>query len=374
MIDIVLEKNTFMDGSQRMITIDDKAIPWDDGFRLYLTSKLANPHYSPEVMGKTQIINFCVTQGGLEGQLLNVVVGHERPDLEAQWKTLVDEMSAGAKMLETLEESLLRNLASSTGNILDNEELIATLDSAKTQSVEILAKLGKSKVTKEDIGRARAAYQSVAKRGSILFFVMAGLVNVNKMYEMSLSSFLTVFKHSLHLSKKGASLEARLRNMIHQQTNDMYDYTCLGIFERHKLMFSFQMTLSILEGEGAMNRPELDFFLKGDTSIEGPKDPNPHAAWLGLTGWKDLVKLGGGLEGCKDNEVLGELVGHVKSGGGGPAWRAWYDLEAPELAPMPGGFSERLSPFLLLSVTRCFRPDRVYNAVKQYVMTVMGET
>ncbi|RYY37981.1 hypothetical protein EON62_00755, partial [archaeon] len=110
MVDPILEQNTFMEGSQRMIMLDDKAIPWDDNFRLYLTTKLANPHYSPEIMGKVMIINYGVTQQGLENQLLNVVVGHERPDLEKQFKDLVDDMSANATLLEELEELLLRNL------------------------------------------------------------------------------------------------------------------------------------------------------------------------------------------------------------------------------------------------------------------------
>ena len=175
MIDPILEQATFMDGSQRMIILDDKALPWDENFRLYLTSKLANPHYSPEVMGKVMIINYGVTQQGLENQLLNVVVGNERPDLERQFKELIDGMSANTVLLDELEESLLRNLASSTGNILDNEELIGTLESAKSKSVEISAKLAESEVTKIDINKTRAAYAPAAKRGSILFFTMAGL-------------------------------------------------------------------------------------------------------------------------------------------------------------------------------------------------------
>ena len=46
-------------------------------------------------------------------------------------------------------------------------------------------------------------------------------------------------------------LESRLRNVTESLTYDIYSYTCLGLFERHKLMFSFQMTIKILEGEGA---------------------------------------------------------------------------------------------------------------------------
>ena len=35
-----------------------------------MTSKMANPHYMPEVCIKVTIINFTVTKSGLEDQLL----------------------------------------------------------------------------------------------------------------------------------------------------------------------------------------------------------------------------------------------------------------------------------------------------------------
>lgn len=93
--------------------LGDKTIEWDENFRLFFTTKLANPHYTPEVMGKTMIINYGVTMDGLTNQLLNVVVTTERSDLETQWADLVNEMSTDALLLVTLEDTLLRELSSS---------------------------------------------------------------------------------------------------------------------------------------------------------------------------------------------------------------------------------------------------------------------
>ena len=133
-----------------------------------------------------------------------------------------------------------------TGNILDNHELIATLEKAKASAVDIAEKLQQAKLTAKEIDDVRVKYTGAARRGAVLFFVMAGLANVNKMYEYSLSSFLTVFSNTLATSKKDASLEARLKNVIEATTSDVYNYTCLGLFEKHKLMFSFQVFLTFL--------------------------------------------------------------------------------------------------------------------------------
>lgn len=70
----------------------------------------------------------------------------------------------------------------------------------------------------------------------------------HRRYEYSLASFLTVFNQTLNTSKKDSVLEGRLRNVTEALTFDVYNYTCLGLFEKHKLMFSFQMTIKILEG------------------------------------------------------------------------------------------------------------------------------
>lgn len=42
-------------------------------------------------------------------------------------------------------------------------------------------------------------------------------------------------------------MEGRLTAMTDTLTGDAYSYTCLGLFERHKLMLSFQMAIKILE-------------------------------------------------------------------------------------------------------------------------------
>jgi len=364
MLDPVLEKNLVKEGTNWVIKLGDKSVEWDDNFRLFFTTKLANPHYSPEVMGKTMIINYGVTLDGLANQLLNVVVGNERPDLETSWAALVTSMSENASTLVKLEDTLLHELSSSSGNILDNQELIATLQNTKVKAIEISKKLEEANKTKVDISEARSVYKPVAKRGSILYFAEAGLAIINSMYEISLDSFLSVFKMAMEMAKKDSNLENRLRNMIEMIMRQIYDYTCTGIFERHKLMFSFQMTCMIMQGEDELDSNVLSFFLKGDTSLDAVAEKCP-AEWMGASNWKDLLCMG------EISEVYGSLVKSFKSNQ--DPWKTWYDLESPESVPIPMGFTDQMTNLQRLSVMRCFRPDRVYNAVKLFVMEEVGE-
>jgi dynein heavy chain len=52
---------------------------------------MQNPHYKPEVAAMCTIINFIVTEGGLEDQLLADVVRMEKPDLEQTKDELVKQ-------------------------------------------------------------------------------------------------------------------------------------------------------------------------------------------------------------------------------------------------------------------------------------------
>ncbi|CAL9696600.1 unnamed protein product [Knipowitschia caucasica] len=365
-IDNVLEKNVKGAEGRQVIMLGDKEVDYDPNFRLYLNTKLANPKYSPSVFGKAMVINYTVTLKGLEDQLLSVIMAYEKKELEEQREFLIQETSENKKLLKNLGDSLLRELATSTGNMLDNTELVHTLEETKSKAHEVSEKLMLAQKTSVDIDKLRDGYRPAAKRGAILFFVLTDMALVNSMYQYSLASYLEIFDFSLRKSLVDSVLEERLKNIMDALTYNVYNYGCTGLFERDKLLFSFNMTVKMEQAEEHVPQDELDFFIKGNLSLEKSRRKKA-CDWLMEQSWEDVIKL---------SELLPELFGSLPDDveAHSEDWRTWYDLDAPEQAVFPGRYQGSLSAFQTLLLLRCFRVDRVYRAVTNYVTVTMGDT
>lgn len=218
------------------------------------------------------------------------MVRSERPDIEEQRETLILETSENKNLLQNLEDNLLHEIAVDQGDMLDNIDLIETLEHIKSSANEVMSKLYLAEVTASDINKLREGYRPVAERGSIMFSVLADMATVNSMYQYSLISYVKVFVYSLKRSLPDPVLTKRLKNIVPMLTKNVYDYGCTGIFERHKLLFSLQICVKIEQNLGNVRQEQLNFFIKGSMALEKSVKSNP-TRWLPQTGWEDVLKL-----------------------------------------------------------------------------------
>jgi len=95
---------------------------------------------------------------------------------------LIVQLSDFKRQLKELEDKILKLVAEASDDILNDEELIITLDQSKETSIGINERMIEAEQTSKMIDENRENYRVVARRGSVLYFVVSDLANIDPMY------------------------------------------------------------------------------------------------------------------------------------------------------------------------------------------------
>ncbi|KAL0484096.1 dynein heavy chain, partial [Acrasis kona] len=336
LLEPILSQAVMKRGNREVIKIGDKEIDYNRKFKLFLTTKISNPHYAPEISTKTTIVNFSVTKQGLEDQLLGIVVATERPELEEQKNDIVISVANAKKKMQDLEDEILRLLtSSSSSSLLEDENLIMTLSQSKRTSEEIKQQLATSQDTEKKIDGMRNNYRKAASRASILYFVLCDLGLIDPMYQFSLDTYIKLFKVSIETSQKPSRTDMiaqRVQMLNSHHTMEVYKTTCQGLFERHKLLFSFQMCVKILQENNAINMEEHLFLLRGGQVLDKEtQTPNP-CKWLTEQSWDNIYEL----------DKLPNFHGIAQSfEDENQDWNEWFASARPEHEQLPSEWQSK---------------------------------
>lgn len=357
MLENLLLRRLTKEGSMWVIHLGE-AVEWNENFRFYMTTKLPRPHYLPEVSTKVTLINFMITQSGLQDQLLQRVMMSERKDVEERKHAITLEAAANQAGLKNTEDRILAIL-SSEGNILESEEAIEELDHSKEQSDRIAKRQEEIEAMERISDRTRSFFIPVAHLGAILFFCVTELANIDPMYQNSLQFYISVFQESLANSEKSSDVAVRINHINSNFKMSLYQRVCRSLFARDQLLFSFIMSLKMFEVEPTLLRWLLMGGFEGDQSP--PKNPFD---WLPALSWKMLFRASTQLT------LVPDLINAVKMRE--MFFRDYYESSNPLEIALPEPL-DKLTSMQRMVLVRCFRTDKMVPAVTEYVRETLGE-
>ncbi|KAJ6640492.1 hypothetical protein lerEdw1_013683, partial [Lerista edwardsae] len=386
-LDPLLGRNTVKKG--KYIKIEDKECEFHKSFRLILHTKLANPHYKPELQAQTTLINFTVTKDGLEDQLLAEAVSIERPDLEAVKSLLTKQQNDFKIQLKLLEDDLLFRLSAAEGSFLGDTELVEKLESTKSTAAEIelkasptllshffsISKVAEAKVNEVNINEAREHYRPAAARASLLYFVIHDLSKINPIYQFSLKAFNTVFHNAIERAETSEDIQGRISNLTEAITYFTFLYISQGLFEKDKLIFLGQTTFQVLLRNKEIELADLNFLLRFtvDHTYKSPVDFLTMQSWSAIRRKKSMrQKLTLVFDVLQAIALMDEFRGLDRDiEGSAKRWKKWVDSECPEKEKLPQEWKSKTS-FQKLIILRALRPDRMIYALRNFIEEKLG--
>ena len=407
----VISRSTFKKAGKKYLKFGGKNLLFNENFKLFMQTKLSNPHYPPEIQAESALINFTVTEEGLSDQLLTLVVSKERPDLSTQKIELIQSQNAFKIQLKNLETGLLEQLKNLEGDVVQNIDLINNLEMSQKLSHEIRDKVAIALETEKKINEASEFFRPVAVRGSLIFFTMKELHNMSAFYMYSLESYLDVIVRALSIVAREEEEERKKENeeksesdiklksdsfdvdkdddedqgkpeknneqkkkeerekllehvnrLTEQMTLCSFKYVQRGLFERHKIIFATMLCLKIMQRTGQLEEAEIKHLVQGKIPKVSQPAPEKVRKYLTEQIWKDCKEL----EYIEDfNDLSDKLeLDHLH-------WRKWYAEEKVEEIDLPKKF-KNVSDFHKLMLIKAMRPDRVSSALKMFVSSNMS--
>lgn len=357
----MLDRNIVHDKlGRKLIQCQNKLIDFDDNFRLYITTCLPNPHYTPGLASKISLLDFTVTGQGLHQKVLSTIVAEERFDLQERKENFITENAKNIELLYKFESNILEVLSSSEGNILEDENAINILSTSKIMSEEIQTKQLNACDTEVDIDRDIEKYNAVAKHAALLYYCLMQLANINYVYQYSLDWFMELFIESVrNTPKEPKPLTDRLSALNEMFTKFIQERIIQTLYRRDRVAFLFMIRIELMRSENGIRDDELHFLLSQEKTFYS-KDPSEAELifdWLSKESNQMVIKAAN-LTGF--SSLQNDILDNENE------WKAFCVCQNPLETTLPKPF-DGSDPIKQLIIIKCLRPDYVSSAIEKYV-------
>ncbi|XP_077466766.1 cytoplasmic dynein 2 heavy chain 1 isoform X1 [Stigmatopora argus] len=353
----LLRRDLIAQGPRYVVQIGDKVIDYNEDFRLFLATRNPAPFIPPDAVSVVTEVNFTTTRAGLQGQLLALTIQHEKPELETEKTRLLQQEEDKKIQLALLEETLLETLATSQGNILENRELIDSLNQTKASSALIQESLLESHRLQAFLDQERGAYLPLAESASKMYFVITDLSKINNMYRFSLASFLRLFQRALQAKKEASNTESRIIALKTSLKNMVYEYVSRSLFKAHQLMFAIHFTKGI--------RPELfqenewEVFIGSIVGEIFKQEEFPY--WIDQERHRSVAVFKATFTALYQSLCLGDS----------DLWLSFARSSHCE-QEIPTSVAKKITPFQQLLLVQAVRPDRLQSAMTAFAFQALG--
>ncbi|QRW00298.1 cytoplasmic dynein 1 heavy chain 1 [Ceratobasidium sp. AG-Ba] len=368
-LNAVLNKEIRRTGGRVLIRLGSQDIDFSPAFTMFLSTRDPSVEFSPDICSRVTFVNFTMTRSSLQSQSLDQVLRTERPDTDRKRKDLMKVQGEFRLRLRTLEKLLLQALNESTGNILDDDKVIDTLETLKKEAAEITRKVEETDVVMREVEQVTAEYLPLAQACSAVFFVLEQLNLVNYFYQFSLRFFLDIFDHVLHNNPNLAKVtdhQRRLEILTEDLFLMVYKRTSRALLHRDHIVLAVLLAQIKLRGEDNQTVSEDLELLLESADVSSSKTTSAGDGLLSEDQRERLAVF-------SKQGVFQGVENHIADNQ--EDWSAFLNASAPEKSipwPWPDTVSAVAKAVRHMLLIKCFRPDRLLQVTAMFTALVFG--
>ncbi|KAJ2138918.1 dynein heavy chain, partial [Coemansia sp. RSA 788] len=384
----VLNRELRRTGGRVLIRLGTQDIDFSPSFALYLATRDPSAMFAPDLASRVTFVNFTVTRATLQAQCLSQVMRHERPDVDERRRDLIRLQGEFRMRLHELEKELLRALNAAQGNVLDDENVVDTLETLKREAAEVARKAAETDGVMREVDDIASMFTPLARACSSVYFALDRLSSLHGFYQFSLGFFQSIFRqtieHNKHLQNVTDARE-RLRILRRDLFVLAYSRACVSLHHDKQMALLVQLAQIKLRGD----EEEDEFSQEAWARLNADLDFVMRDASAGST---EAVELSPELETLIGAEAREGLAVHAHALGWCRSWiktlssddaewvafmqnaepercvpRSAVLADGSELAQMAAALA--LREFI---VVRALRPDRVLAAAARFAAAVFG--
>ncbi|EJS42865.1 dyn1p [Saccharomyces arboricola H-6] len=274
-------------GNRVTVEIGDHEVDVSSDFKLFLHSCDPSAAIPVFLRSRVRLVDFVTNKESIETRVFDITLTEENAEMQRQREDLIKLNSEYKIKLRDLEKQLLEELNNSQGNMLENDELMITLNHLKREAINIEDKLRESEAFMPQFDNLVKGYSIIGRHSVKLFSMLEKFGQFHWFYSISIAQFLSCFQRVFSGKIRGTKTHlTRVDEILWTLYQEVYSQFSTTLDKRCKMVMAMAMfCLYKFDNESEQYKEAIlvmiDMLCESVDSVETQNmDSNDHLALL----------------------------------------------------------------------------------------------
>nr|5VH9_A Chain A, Dynein heavy chain, cytoplasmic [Saccharomyces cerevisiae]5VLJ_A Chain A, Dynein heavy chain, cytoplasmic [Saccharomyces cerevisiae] len=229
-------------GNRVTVEIGDHEVDVSGDFKLFIHSCDPSGDIPIFLRSRVRLVHFVTNKESIETRIFDITLTEENAEMQRKREDLIKLNTEYRLKLKNLEKRLLEELNNSQGNMLENDELMVTLNNLKKEAMNIEKKLSESEEFFPQFDNLVEEYSIIGKHSVKIFSMLEKFGQFHWFYGISIGQFLSCFKRVfIKKSRETRAARTRVDEILWLLYQEVYCQFSTALDKKFKMIMAMTM-------------------------------------------------------------------------------------------------------------------------------------